>query len=181
MTHRNRGTTKIKIPVSATAKGSDPQPDTGTTFQLFTSPRATEGMTISGENYMERYDYLEQLTSDVKDAILEKFDMNEIAVELERRDSFEQELYDRLFCEDSVTGNASGSYYCNAWKAEEALAHNLDLLADAIEELGGCLDPLKDGAEACDVTIRCYLLPQAISAALDELEEDLEEEGGCDE
>lgn len=130
---------------------------------------------------MERYDYLGQVTSDVKDAILERFDKDEIAVELEDRESFEQDLYDRLWIDDSVTGNASGSYYCNAWKAEDALAHNLDLLADACEEFGVGLNPLRDGAEACDVTIRCYLLPQAISAALDELEEELEEEGGCDE
>ncbi len=130
---------------------------------------------------MERYDYLGQVTSDVKDAILERFDMNEIAVELENRESFEQDLYDRLWIDDSVTGNASGSYYCNAWKAEEALSHNLNLLADAIEEFGGCLDPLKDGAEACDVTIRCYLLPQAISAALDELEEEIDEADEADE
>ena len=131
---------------------------------------------------MERYNYLEQVTSDVKDAILERFDMNELAVELENRDSFEQELHDRLFCEDSVTGNASGSYYCNTWKAEEALCHNLDLLGEALREFGcGPEYIAENGPEACDVTIRCYLLPEAISDALDELEEDLEEEGGNDE
>lgn len=48
---------------------------------------------------------------------------------------------------------------------------------EAVEEFGGSMDVLKDGAEACDVTIRCYLLPQAIAAALDEVEteEDTEE------
>ena len=57
-------------------------------------------------------------------------------------------------------------------KRQEALCHNWDLLADAIEGFGGDADILSQGAEACDVTIRCYLLMQAIGAALDELEEE---------
>lgn len=116
----------------------------------------------------ERYDYLEQVTSDAKEAILENmeyWDFND-------RDELEQVAIDELLTDDSVTGNASGSYYCNAWKAEEALSHNWDLLADAIEEFDGGTDILRQGAEACDVTIRCYLLGQAVSNALDELEEE---------
>lgn len=50
--------------------------------------------------------------------------------------------------------------------------HNLDLLAEACEEFGGALDVLKDGAEACDVTIRCYLLGEAITEVIDDLEKD---------
>ena len=61
---------------------------------------------------------------------------------------------------DSVTGNASGSYTFHAWQAEENICHNFDLLSEAIEEFGGKCDVLKDGAEACDVTIRCYLLSE---------------------
>lgn len=34
---------------------------------------------------------------------------------------------------------------------------------------------LEKGAEACDVTIRCYLLGQAISEVLDEIETEEEE------
>ena len=116
----------------------------------------------------ERYDYLEQVTSDAKEAIMES--MSEW--DFDDRDELEQVANDELWIDDSVTGNASGSYYCNAWKAEEALCHNWDLLADAIEEFDGDTDILRQGAEACDVTIRCYLLGQAISNALDELEEE---------
>lgn len=89
----------------------------------------------------------------------------------------EKELRYDLWTADSVTGNASGSYYCNAWKAEEALCHNWDLLADALEEFGGDTDILRQGPEACDVTIRCYLLGECLSEVLDELEEagDLDE------
>lgn len=116
----------------------------------------------------ERYDYLEQVTSDAKEAILENMEY----WDFDDRDELEQVANDELWADDSVTGNASGSYYCNAWKTEEALCHNWDLLADAIAEFGGDTDILQQGAESCDVTIRCYLLGQAISAALDELEEE---------
>lgn len=116
----------------------------------------------------EKYNYLEQVTSDAKEAILEHMD----EWEFDDRDELEQIANDELLMDDGVTGNASGSYYCNTWKAEEAVCHNWDLLADAIEEFDGDTDILRQGAEACDVTIRCYLLGQAISNALDELEEE---------
>ena len=116
----------------------------------------------------EKYNYLEQVTSDAKEAILEH--MNEW--DFNDRDELERIANDVLWTDDGVTGNASGSYYCNAWKAEEALCHNWDLLEEAIDEFGGDTDILRQGAEYCDVTIRCYLLVQAIGAALDELEEE---------
>ena len=114
----------------------------------------------------EKFNYLKQVTGDAKEAILEcmdEWDFND-------RDELEQIANDELWTDDGVTGNASGSYYCNAWKAEEVICHNWDLLEEAIDEFGGGTDILKQGAEACDVTIRCYLLGQAIGAALDELE-----------
>lgn len=117
---------------------------------------------------MERYDYFSHVCNDVREYIED----HGIKVNQDNRDEIESQLNDDLFCEDSVTGNASGSYYCNAWRAEEAIAHNWDLLSDAIEEFGGCSDILRQGAEGCDVTIRCYILPQAISKVLDEIEED---------
>lgn len=116
------------------------------------------------------YDYLEQVTADVRDYVEQEIDLTEWAG---NRDGLEEKLNDDLWTCDSVTGNASGSYYCNAWKAEEALAHNWDLLAEALEEFGqDGTDVLKEGAEAMDVTIRCYLLGQAITAVLDDLEEE---------
>ena len=76
-----------------------------------------------------------------------------------------------------MTGNASGSYTFNAWKAEEYLCHNYDELSDACEAFGQDVgEAIKRGAEFCDVTIRCYLLGRAISEALDEVEEELENE-----
>lgn len=116
-----------------------------------------------------RYDYFVNVKEDVKDYIKENFDNLE--------DIDKDSLYDDLFIEDSVTGNASGSYYCNAWKAEEAICHNMDLLGEALEEFGYNLDEVnvfEKGAEWADVTIRCYVLSQVIDDAIEELEEELE-------
>ena len=126
------------------------------------------------------YNYLENVKEDVKEAIFDYYTKEEIKEHLDNaynRQNWEQKLYDDLWCDDSVTGNASGSYYYNAYKASEALNGNWDLLREALCEFG-CEDinPIEKGEEWCDVTIRCYLLPQAISLALDELEEELEED-----
>ena len=122
---------------------------------------------------MERYDYLEAVTADVLEYIKNEINLSDY----DSREDLEEALNDELWTVDSVTGNASGSYYCNTWRAEEALSHNWDLLAEALEEFGqDGTDVLKQGAEAMDVTIRCYLLGQAIAEALDELEEELAED-----
>lgn len=118
---------------------------------------------------MEKYDYLEQVTADAKEAILENMEY----WSFDNREELEEVANDKLWADDGVTGNGSGSYFFNAWKAEEALCHNWDLLAEACEEFGQDIgEAFKHGVEACDVTIRCYLLLQAIAAALDELEEE---------
>lgn len=119
---------------------------------------------------MTNYNYLESIKADVKEYI-----DNEITLkDFTDREELEQKLNDDLWVEDSVTGNASGSYYCNAWKAEEALAHNWDVLEEALAEFGCEENPIEKGAEWCDVTIRCYLLGQAIAEVLEEMEEELE-------
>lgn len=123
---------------------------------------------------MTNYNYLEAVTSDVLDYIKEEINLDEWKG---NREGLEEKLNDELWTVDSVTGNASGSYTFNTWEAEENLAHNWDLLAEALDEFGqDGADVLRQGAEAMDVTIRCYLLGQAIAEALDELEEELAED-----
>ena len=114
------------------------------------------------------YNYYEALKEDVKDFVennAEYFDWSDI----EDKDELEQTLYDALWIEDSVTGNGSGSYTFNSNEAFDNLRGNLDLLAEACEEFGADMDVLKSGAEACDVTIRCYLLGNTIYELIDEL------------
>lgn len=121
---------------------------------------------------MERYDYRQAVMDDIRDYIRE----NGIRATYDNRDDLENDLRDSLWTEDSVTGNASGSYTFNAWQAEEYLCHNYDLLCDAIREFG--YEPMDklDSPEVADVTIRCYLLGECLSSVLDELVEDDEEE-----
>lgn len=115
------------------------------------------------------YDYREAMTEDVKEWIKENIDLTEWT---EDREGLEQQLNDDLWTEDSITGNASGSYYCNSYKAEESIAHNWDLLNEALDEFGqNDINVIKKGTEWADVTIRCYLLWSVISEVLDELEE----------
>lgn len=133
----------------------------------------------------ERYNYYEAVADDVREYIKEEINLDEWRGD---RDGLEQKLNDYLFISDSVTGNASGSYYCNAWKAEEAICHNLDLLGEALAAFGDDdTNAFERGAEWADVTIRCYVLGSAIAEVLDELEgegafdEIEEEEDGADE
>ena len=126
---------------------------------------------------MTNYNYLENIKADVKEYIDNEINLKDFS----DREELEEKLNDTLWTEDRVTGNASGSYYCNSWKAEEALAHNWDLLAEAMKEFGCEVDLLEKGAEWADVTIRCYLLGQAIGEVLDEMEEELEEAFADDE
>lgn len=122
----------------------------------------------------EKYNYLEAIKKDVREYINDEIELSDF----DSLEELEEKLNDNLWINDNVTGNANGSYYCNSWKAEEALSHNWDLLAEALENFGqDGTDILKKGAEAMDVTIRCYLLGQAIAEVLkkDDIEERLEE------
>lgn len=111
---------------------------------------------------METYNYLENIKQDIKEYLKETDERNyEI-------------LYDELFLSDAVTGNASGSYTFSTYQAEQNLCHNLDLLKEALEEYGyNYGQALEKGAEFCDVTIRCYLLPFALSEVLEELKKEV--------
>lgn len=120
------------------------------------------------------YDYRAAMYDDIMQYIADH-DIDICAAVAEDRDEIEQQLNDDLWLEDSVTGNASGSYTFCTYKAEEYLCHNYDLLVEACDAL--CADFVSliiGGAEDCDVTIRCYLLPEVIADILDEAEENIE-------
>lgn len=125
---------------------------------------------------MERYDYQYEVINDVRTVIDEEYEelINDWMKGDIDRDDVEDTLYNELINHDSVTGNASGSYFCNRWKAEEAICHNLYLLCDVLDEYGMGTNMIKMGAERCDVQIRCYLLCQAIKEVLDKLEDEFE-------
>lgn len=114
---------------------------------------------------MKKYDYFQAVKEDVLNYIQE----NEIVITEENREDVEDQLNEDCWVSDSVTGNASGSYTFSTWQAEENICHNFSLLAEALQEFGCDINYIERGAEACDVTIRCYLLSQCITSAIDEI------------
>lgn len=121
------------------------------------------------------YDYLETMKEDIRQW-LEDNDWKDTYKDI-TREELEEKLNEDLWTEDSVTGNASGSYTFNSYEAEENIAHNWDLLQGALDMFGESNVNIMDkGAEWCDVTIRCSLLAQAIGEVLDEDYEEGEED-----
>ena len=124
---------------------------------------------------MEKYNYLEAVTADAKQAILENLNDWDFS----DREELEEIANDELWVDDSVTGNGSGSYTFNREAAKEYVTRSddgMDTLRDAVCDFDCEHEAftafLKEDWEYFDVTIRCYLLGQAISAAIDELEEE---------
>lgn len=113
---------------------------------------------------MEKYNYYDAVKEDIRQYTGDiEIDINNIDIE---------GLESDLWAADSVTGNASGSYFYNAWAAEESLAHNLDLFIEACEYFGcDAGAEVKKGAENMDVLIRCYILIDCLDDVIKELKE----------
>lgn len=120
---------------------------------------------------MANYSYLESMKEDIKNYITENYKKKDY------ENISEEQLNDDLWIEDSVTGNASGSYtFCRA-TAKEYVQDNMDLVQEMANEFG--IDSatigekfLDDEWEWFDVSIRCYLLGAAIHESLEELLDD---------
>ena len=124
---------------------------------------------------MEKYNYLEAVTNDAKQAILENLNDWDFA----DREDLEEIANDSLWVDDSVTGNGSGRHTFNREAAKEYVTRSddgMDTLRDAVCDFDCEHEAftafLEENWEYFDVTSRCYLLGQAISAAIDELEEE---------
>lgn len=123
---------------------------------------------------MTRYEYLEEVKMDVKRFLREN--LESYAGETSDMKELQERLYDDMWISDNVTGNASGSYTFNSYRAQENLVGAWDLLQEALEEFGETgIDILDRGAEWCDVTIRCYLLSEALGEILEEMRDKIEE------
>lgn len=88
------------------------------------------------------------------------------------------EFYEDLFMDDSVTGNASGSYWFNSKKAEESLGEFIwdEDIVWLLEEMGDSVaDVVKRGPEVTDVIIRCGMLGQVEDDVWDYVEELMKE------
>lgn len=114
------------------------------------------------------YDYIEAMKEDIRGRVSE--DVRNNWVDWEDRD----QLNDLLWNDDSVTGNASGSYYCNSYRAKEAILgdpHAEEYIQDLISEFGMDAKTIAKHFmdwEYWDVSIRCYLLGQVLGEMSDE-------------
>lgn len=123
---------------------------------------------------MSDYDYNYEMRQDVRTAIDEGYSLDEWRG---RRDELEEKLNEDLWIDDGVTGNASGSYYCNSYKAMQAVMDNMELLQEALDEFGADYADIgrkfmAGDWEYFDVSIRCYLLSSVVADVLDDIEAD---------
>lgn len=135
------------------------------------------GISCKVENIEEeekKMTYLEQIKEDIMDYIKENYTTEEITEKMEDRDSFEEELNEELWIDDSVTGNGSGSYTFDRIKAQEYVLADIETVQEALREF--CIEAdtiakkfLESDWEYFDVTARCYVLSMGISEVLDEI------------
>ena len=115
------------------------------------------------------YNYYEAVKEDVLNYIKKEVDMNGMDL-----DELKERLYEDLINNDSVTGNASGSYTSCRSEAEKYVEENKDLVREMCDEFGGHQRIanwwLTDDYESIDVSLRCYVLGNAIEMAVEELE-----------
>ena len=124
-----------------------------------------------------KYEYRKAVTADIIDHIRDNIEDYKYMF-ADRYDA-EDRLNDILWAEDSVTGNASGSYTFNAYKAKEYVFDDPDTVAEALREFCVEAETIADKFISCDweyfdVTTRCYVLGECIGEALDTLESDFE-------
>lgn len=113
--------------------------------------------------------FIDEVRNDLKEFIQDRWTKKEIK-ELDM-----DEVYDEAFTADSVTGNGSGSYFFNAWKAKESIFNmDEDLLRETISEFGIDMGEHWGDWEYLDVSVRCYALGQIdIEGLLKELREEI--------
>ena len=122
------------------------------------------------------YSYKEQVRADVKEWIE---DNKEQIEGLDRHDAYEV-VYESWWVDDSVTGNASGSYTFSRYEARQNFFEDEDseeYIDQMIEDGFTCRELVGRAVqesqwELLDVSIRCWLLCDAVSDVLDEYYDD---------
>lgn len=116
-------------------------------------------------NYYEavKEDIITAINNDYLDEIIEELNEQAEAYDAGNTDDIGEFVFDALWIDDNVTGNGSGSYWFNTWRAEEALCHNTDLLLEA-EYYNGVEFSYehRHNPEALDVFIRCMVFSEII-------------------
>ena len=117
------------------------------------------------------YDYREAMADDIKNAIEDNAEFWGLA-EMTAEEAVEL-LTDKLWVNDTVTGNGSGSYTFNRALAKECVLDNMELCVEAFKEFCAVEQFAEKIAnedwEFLDVTIRCYLLPEMVESVVNEM------------
>lgn len=115
-------------------------------------------------NNLKFYNYKEEMIDELEDMIKN----SDIDFTGKNRGEAFEELQDLAFDRD-LTGNRTGSYFCNELKSERALLGNFDLVQDALDDFGmeSISSPELVSGEHLDVLVREHLLPQVIDDVLD--------------
>lgn len=120
------------------------------------------------------YSYKDSVTSDVISVIQWDYPDEYKAIcagnfSAAQLEDFEEALNDELWADDRVTGNQQGWYIVSDEMARQCIREDLDLVAEACYEFE-VTDAMKKyicEPSYLDVTARCYILGQAIQAALE--------------
>lgn len=124
-----------------------------------------------------REEYIEDIAAAVYTFALDNLDT--IAESVSGLDGLDIFLNNGGWNSDSVTGNPSGSYTFSTWEAENNIAHNLNTLVEACDKFGQDIgEAIRRGAEYCDVTIRCYLLGEAVALTIERHGADIMKKAG---
>lgn len=116
-------------------------------------------------------DYYAQIEAD----IIDYFEFEE--TEFDKAEELES-YYDDFFINDGITGNASGSYFCNSNKAEQMVNKVIwtEELLDYFREFGYDHVPFEKGAEHIDVSIRCFMLSECLQEVIQAINDTIAEE-----
>ena len=118
-------------------------------------------------------DYRQEVKADIKQWLDDNGWTNEyILNEFETWQELFNELLDKFYLEDSITGNASGSYTFNTYKALENIINDRMTVAEAMDfysDTTSAQELLETEAEKIDVMTRCYVLEDELENALVEL------------
>ena len=122
---------------------------------------------------MTKYNYLETIKNDIKTYLEDEFEYR--YSDCEDKDELQEALHDNLWAEDNVTGNGSGSYTFCTEESKKYVIENMELCIESLKMF--CVESetiaekfLSEDWDYFDTTIRCYLLGQAISEVLEEIE-----------
>ena len=134
-------------------------------YEHYGSPEyfGTEVERLKDELREYDYDYDQAVYDDVWSWVKEKLDNDELPHFT--KDKLKEE---KLYTDDNVTGNGSGSYTFNRYTAEKYICHNIGYIFDKIKEIGYIVDEKSVlDAEELDVTMRCALLNEAIDKVVE--------------